>query len=87
MQKRIIIAKYLNYKDKEKVLREYRSCKLWEKRLCINEDFSGETIEVKKELFKQANELRKKEKFAKMQNKILQNSMQVMKKRKFLKSF
>ena len=27
-QKRTIIAKFLNYKNKEKVLREYRSCKL-----------------------------------------------------------
>ena len=55
--------------------------------LCINEDFSGETIEIRKELFKQANELRKKEKFAKMQDKILQDSMQVMKNRKLLKYF
>ena len=77
----------MNYKDKAKVLREYRSCKLWEKRLCINEDFSGETIEIRKELFKQANELKKKEKFAKMQDKIFQNLMQVMKNRKLLKYF
>ena len=54
----------MNYKDKEKVLRKYRSCKLWAKKLCINEDFSGETTESMKELFKQANELRKNEKFA-----------------------
>ena len=77
----------MNYKDKEKALREYRSYQLWEKRLCINEDFSGETIEIRKELFKQANELKKKEKFAKMQDKIFQNLMQVMKNRKLLKYF
>ena len=55
--------------------------------LCINEDFSGETIEIRKELFKQANELRKKAKVGKMQDKILQELMQVMKNRKLLKSF
>ena len=61
-QKRAFIAKFLNYKDK--VLQEYRSRKLWEKRLHINEDFREETMEIRKELFKQANELRKKGKFA-----------------------
>ena len=65
-QKRTIIAKSLNYKDKEKVMREYRSCKLWEERLYTNEDFSEETMEIRKELFKQAKELRKKGKFAKV---------------------
>ena len=39
-QKRTIIAKFLNFKDKDKVLREYRSSRLWEERLYINEDFS-----------------------------------------------
>ena len=52
-QKRTIIAKFLNCKGKEKVLPEYRSCKLWEERLYINEDFSEETMEIRKELFKQ----------------------------------
>ena len=42
-QKRTIIATFLNYKDKEKVLREYRSCKLWEEIFYINDDFSEET--------------------------------------------
>ena len=35
-QKRTIIANFLNFKDKEKVLREYRSSRLWEERLYIN---------------------------------------------------
>ena len=47
-------------------MREYRSCKLWEERLYTNEDFSEETMEIRKELFKQAKELKKKEKFAKV---------------------
>ena len=48
-QKRTIIAKFLNYKDK-----------LWEERLYINEDISEETMEIRKELFKQTEKLRKK---------------------------
>ena len=56
----------MNYKEKEKALREYRSCKLWEERLYINEVFSEETMEISKELSKQAKELRKKAKFVKV---------------------
>ena len=55
----------MNYKDKEKVLREYRSWKLWEERLYINEEFREEAMEIRKELFKQAKKLRKNGKFAK----------------------
>ena len=69
--KRTIIAKFLNYKDKEKVLREYRSCKLWEERLYINEHFSEETMEIRMELSKEAKELRRKGKFAKVKHKRL----------------
>ena len=56
----------MNYKEKEKVLQEYRFCKLWEERLYINEDFSEETMEIRKELFKQAKEIRKKGEFVKV---------------------
>ena len=37
-QKRTIIAKFLNYKDKEKVLQEYRSRKLWEEQSSLKHD-------------------------------------------------
>ena len=50
-QKRSIIAKFLNYKDKEKVLREKRYCKLLDERLYINDDISEEKIKIRKELF------------------------------------
>ena len=48
-KKRTIIAKFFNNKDQDKVLREYRSCKFWEKyinefmslMLYINEYFNG----------------------------------------------
>ena len=50
------------------MLREYRSCKLWEERLYINKDLSEETMEIKKDLFKEAKELRKKGKFARVRH-------------------
>ena len=84
LQKRTIIAKFLNYKHREKVLREYGSCKLWEERLYINKDFSEETMEIRKELLKQAKVLRKFSKVIHnrlMQDKIFHNSMLVMKNR------
>ena len=64
--RRTIVAKFLNFKDKEKVLNRYRSCKLWEDRIYINEDFSEETLAKRKELLKKAKELRKNGKFAKV---------------------
>ena len=68
MQNRKIRAKLLNYNGKEKVLQECRSWKFWEERLYINEDFSEETMEIRKELFKQAKKLRKKGKFSKVKH-------------------
>ena len=57
-QKRTIIAKFLNYKSKKKLLQEYKYCKLWEESLLyLNEDFIGETMEIRKELLKQVKEL------------------------------
>ena len=50
-QKRSIVAKFLNYKGKEKVLLEKRSCKLLDERLYKNGDISGEKIKIRKELF------------------------------------
>ena len=91
-QKRTIIANFLNFKDKEKVLREYRSSRLWEERLYINEDFSMQTLETRKKLFKQAKKLRKKEKFTKVMHGGLisydaRQILQQMKNRNLLKSF
>ena len=47
-QKRTIIAMFLNCKDKERVMRDYRSWKIWEESLHINEEFSEETMEIRK---------------------------------------
>ena len=61
-----IIAKFFSYKNKEKLLLEHRSCKLLEERLYINEDLSEETMEMRRQLFQQANELKKNGKFPKV---------------------
>ena len=69
---RTIVVRFLSYKDKNKVLEHYREKKLWEKKFYINEDFSDETIELRKELFKKVKKLREKGKFAKLvYNKII----------------
>lgn len=61
---RTIIAKFLSYKTKTKVLKEFKEKKLWEEHLYINEDFSTKTREKRKELFKKAKELRNLGKYA-----------------------
>ena len=65
------IGKKFSYKDKEKLLLEYRSYKLLEEKLYINEDLSEETMEVRSQLFQQAKELRKNGKFAKVIHHVL----------------
>ena len=39
-KRRTIIAKFLNYKQLEKVLKKYKELKLWEDQIYINEHFS-----------------------------------------------
>ena len=56
--KRTIVIKFLNYKDKERVLHTYRKVKLWESKIFVNEDFSRKTMLKRKELFQQAKELK-----------------------------
>ena len=55
---RTIIVKLLNYKDKETILDTYKKKKFWEEKLYINEDFSEKTLDKRRELFRQAKELR-----------------------------
>ena len=38
-KRRTVIAKFLNYKQREKVLNKYKELKLWEDQIYINEDF------------------------------------------------
>ena len=65
-KRRKIIVKFLNFKDKQEVLSEYKVRKLWTKVIFINEDFSEDTMEKRKGLFQRAKELREEGKFAKV---------------------
>ena len=57
-KRRTIIAKFLNFKDKQEVLSKYKARKLWTKGIFINEDFSENTMKKCKGLFERAKELR-----------------------------
>ncbi|XP_065645415.1 uncharacterized protein LOC136075900 [Hydra vulgaris] len=59
---RPIVLKLLNYKDKTEILK--KSCKLKEKNIFINEDFSAETTEIRKGLRERMKKLRESGKFA-----------------------
>ena len=63
-KRRTIIAKYLNYKQREKVLNKCKELKLWEDQIYINEDFSEYTVEKRRILFKRAKEIRERGDFA-----------------------
>lgn len=70
-RKRTIVAKFLNYKDRETIVSKYRDLKLWKEEVYINEDFSDSTMIIRKELFKKAKELRGAGKYAKVHYKTL----------------
>ena len=63
--RRTIIAKFLNYKQREKLLNKYKEMKLWEDQIFINEDFNEYTVEKKRTLFKHAKEIRERREFSK----------------------
>ena len=65
-KRRKIIAKFLNFKEKQEVLSEYKARKLWTKGIFMNEDFSEDTMEKRKGLFQRAKELWEEEKFSKV---------------------
>ena len=50
-KKRSIVVKFLNYKDKANILDKYKEKKLWNEQLYINEDYSENTNEFRKNLF------------------------------------
>ena len=60
-KKRAIIVKFLNYKDKDAVLNQYRQKQLWKDNIYVNEDYSERTAELRKQFFEQANEIRQSE--------------------------
>ena len=47
-----VIAKFLNYRQREKVLNKYKELKLSEDQIYINKYFSEYTVEKRKILFK-----------------------------------
>ena len=61
-----IIAKFLNFKNKQEVLSEFKAQKLWTKGMLVSEDFSEDTMEKHKGLFQRAKELWEEGKFAKV---------------------
>ena len=63
-KKRAIIVKFLNYKDKDAVLNQYRQKQLCKDNICVNEDYSVRTAELRKQLFEQAKEIRQSGKSA-----------------------
>ncbi|XP_065645350.1 uncharacterized protein LOC136075841 [Hydra vulgaris] len=65
-KRRTIDVKFLNYKDKEKILDHYKRLKLWNERIYLNDDYSERTIEKRKILFAKAKELRSSGKYAKV---------------------
>ena len=56
-----INGKFLNYKDKDAVLNQYRQKQLWKDNIYVNEDYSEHTAD----LFEQAKEIRQSGKSAK----------------------
>ena len=56
-KKKTIVAKFASFKDKHKILSETR--KLKGTNININEDYSKETLEIKKEKWKTVKELTK----------------------------
>ena len=65
-KKRAIVAKFLNFKDKSRILHTYREKKLWKEKIFLNEDFSEETASIRKDLLRKAKDLRSQNKVAKI---------------------
>ena len=65
-KRRTIIAKFLNYKQCEKVLNKYKELKLWEDQIYINKDFSEYAVEKRRLLFKCKKEIRERGEFTKV---------------------
>ena len=65
-RKRTIVVKFLNFKDKSRILHTYREKKLWKEKIFINEDFPEETASIRKGLLQKAKDLRSHDKLAKV---------------------
>lgn len=56
---RTIVAKFLNYKDKDMILTTFIEKELWKEKIYINEDFSFETLKLRKKALELELELEK----------------------------
>ena len=65
-RKRTIVVKFLNFKDKSRILHTYREKKLWKEKVFVNENFSEETASIRKGLLQKAKDLRSQNKVAKV---------------------
>ena len=65
-RKRTIIVKFLNFKDKSRILHISREKKLRKEKIFVNEDFSEETESIRKGLLQKTKELRSRNKVAKV---------------------
>ena len=58
--------KFLNFKDKSRILHIYREKKLRKEKIFVIEDFSEETASIQKSLLQKAKDLRSQNKVAKV---------------------
>ena len=65
-RKRTIVVKFLNFKDKSRILHTYREKKLWKEKIFINEVFAKETASICKSLLQKAKDVRSQNKVAKV---------------------
>ena len=56
-RKRTILVKFLNFKEKSRILHTYREKKLWKEKVFVNEDFSEETTSIHKGLLHKVKDL------------------------------
>ena len=56
-RKRTIIVRFLNFKEKSRILHTYREKKPWKEKVFVNEDFSQETANIRKGLLQKAKDL------------------------------
>ena len=65
-RKRTIIVRFLNFKEKSRILHTYREKKLWKEKVFVNENFSEETPSIRKGLLQKAKDFRSQNKVAKV---------------------
>ena len=61
-----IIVQFLNYKDKDAFLNQYRQKQLWKDNIYVNGDYSEPAGDLRKQLFEQAKVIRQLGKSAKV---------------------